>query len=179
MANKYDTHIKPFIKEIKSMYEAGYTENEIYTTLGVGKDLWAKSKKEKKELSAALNKEEKVKKEMKDLIAFKNTVMPIEKYNDLLKELLEVKTTENGIVISPSIDGVLKVLRQQYPKLNHYLQEEINKNKIAWYEAETKRMQAEKPTINVSNEISLKDEMMELLSKNAKELEDYNQNEGK
>ena len=96
---KYDTHIKPFLKEIKELYALGYTENEIYTTLGVGKDLWAKSKKAKKELSEALNKEDRTRKELEDLINFKKTVMPIEKYNDLLKETLSPVELEDGKVL--------------------------------------------------------------------------------
>ena len=119
---KYDTHIKPFLEEIKQMYELGYTELEIYKTLRIGKDLWIKSKKENKELKEALNQEKRVKKELENLIAFKETILPIEEYNNLLNKSLEIRMSDEGKEIIPDPRMVLTVLRQQHPTLNQFFQ---------------------------------------------------------
>lgn len=170
--SKYDTHIKPFLKEIKEMYELGYTEFEIYNTLQIGKDCWAKYKKEKKELSEALNKEKRIKNELAQLIEFKSTVLPISEYNRILNDIVQAEENKDAKVI-------LQILRQQHPSLNHYLEIEKEKNQISWHEAETKRIQAEKNTINLNTDVRLDDELIDALKGIAPNIEEYNQNETK
>lgn len=133
---KYDTHIKPRLKEIARLYECGYNEKQIYTTLRVSRTVWNEAKENKKDLKNALNIDKKISKEIEQLIKYKETLFPIEKYNELNAMLLESDNL--------TMDTLQKALRQQYPMFNHYLQQEIEKNAIAWHEAETKRMALDK-----------------------------------
>ena len=49
--NKYDTHVKPRFNEIKEWLQAGATEKEIAENLGIHKSVFAKYKKQYKELN--------------------------------------------------------------------------------------------------------------------------------
>jgi hypothetical protein len=46
---KYETHIKPYFKEIKKMISKGVKEKDIYNNLGVSKSYWIESKNTQKE----------------------------------------------------------------------------------------------------------------------------------
>lgn len=169
---KYDTNIKPFLKEIKEMYELGYTEKEIYNTLQVSVDYWIRCKKEQKELNEVLNKKQRIKNELTQLIEFKSTVLPISEYNRILNDIVQAEENKDAKVI-------LQILRQQHPSLNHYLEIEKEKNQISWHEAETKRIQAEKNNINLNTEVRLDDELIDALKGIAPNIDEYNQNETK
>lgn len=53
--NKYITHVKPYLPEIKEWSQT-MTEEQICKKLGVGKSAWSEYKKEYSELSEAIKK---------------------------------------------------------------------------------------------------------------------------
>ena len=54
--NKYNTHIKPYFKEIEGWLRAGSTQKEIYEALDVGHTCWIESKEKYTEFSELVKK---------------------------------------------------------------------------------------------------------------------------
>lgn len=119
---KYDTHIKPFLADIKKLAESGASEKFIYSTIGVSHDLWIRAKKEHIELSESLNTKVKIQEALKE---GQNLLDGIPEEKDWVAKMYEKAWADDA-----SFDVFMKTYRQLFPKSNHYLQLEFEKLKI-------------------------------------------------
>lgn len=62
--SKYETHIKPYFKEIKEAVERGVEENKIASNLGVSVSTWCEYKNKYSEFAEVLKRDEETTKEI-------------------------------------------------------------------------------------------------------------------
>lgn len=103
--NKYQTHVEPYFDVIEDMCRNGATDEQIYRTLGVGRDSFYRYKKQYTELSDILKRNKIYADAQVENALFKNAIGQVIKekkpvklkeiiYNDAGKKIKEIERVE-------------------------------------------------------------------------------------
>lgn len=117
---KYETHIKPYFKDIKKMINKGIPEKDIYNNLGVSKRYWIECKSNYSNFSNLFQTKEIVKEKI-DKTILNYDMLP--SYTDLAIRLIEK-------LEDASVTDILKIMKQLYPNHNQWLQLEYTKLEV-------------------------------------------------
>lgn len=119
--SKYETHVKPFLNDIREMLDKGAYARDIQKALGISQNIWADAKKNEPEFMALFDQTKKIK---ANLEKAKLDYDELPSYTTLARML--IKCIEDN----PTVDNILKVAKQLYPQNNHWIQLEYEKIKV-------------------------------------------------
>lgn len=163
--NTYEKVVKPRFKEIEQLCLNGAEDKQIYEALGIGKTTYYKYLKNHNELQVLVkeNRDKAVNNNIASNLEALANAMPENEIVELANERMRDKAT-------PTADFI-NLWKELHPYRNWF-------RMLKWYEAETKRMQAEKEAVQINNTIGIGNDIIEMVE-SVTDLESYNQNESK
>lgn len=146
------------------MYENGADDKEVYNTLGIAKTSFYKYLKQHSELAELKNNaiDRVIEENIKNTNDKLENAIPMNEAIVILNERFRDPKT--------SVQDLLALFKVLHHSTDWYRQ-------MKWYEAKTKRMQAEKEQVSFTTNVGIGNDIIDMIEGSVKSLEDYNENE--